>query len=80
MVTICLQHIPNNINNKFKIYKDMIYTAINKNDAYIELSEGENKLLLPTSAVILVNDSSNLVSIKNTASRKTVALVREENE
>ena len=58
----------------------MIYTNINKNNTYIELSEGENKLLLPTSAVILVNDSSNLVSIKTIGSRKTVALVKLENE
>lgn len=58
----------------------MIYNNVNKNNAYIELSEGENKLLLPTSAVILVNDSSNLVSIKTIGSRKTVALVKLENE
>lgn len=58
----------------------MIYSNINKTDTYVELTEGDNKLLMPTSAVILVDDSSNLVSIKNTASRKTVALVREENE
>lgn len=58
----------------------MIYSNINKTDTYVELTEGENKLLMPTSAVILVEDSSNLVSIKNTASRKTVALVREGNE
>lgn len=56
----------------------MIYNNVNKNNAYIELSEGENKLLLPTSAVILVNDSSNLVSIKTTGSRKTVALVKKD--
>lgn len=56
----------------------MIYTAINKNDAYIELSEGENKLLLPTSSVIIVNDESGMQSIKTVGSRKTVALVKEE--
>lgn len=58
----------------------MTYNNVNKNNAYIELSEGENKLLLPTSAVILVKDSSNLVSIKTIGSRKTVALVKLENE
>ena len=58
----------------------MIYTAINKNDAYIELSEGENKLLLPASSAIIVDDESGMKSIKTVGSRKTVALVKEENE
>ncbi len=56
----------------------MIYNSIEKTSEYIELSNGDNKLLLPTSAVILVDDSSNLVSIKTTGSRKTVALVKKD--
>lgn len=58
----------------------MIYTAINKNDAYIELSNGENKLIMPASNTIIVNDASGMQSIKTVGTRKTVALVKEENE
>lgn len=80
MVAICLQHIPNNINNKFKIYKDMIYDSMTKTDNYVELSKGDNKLIMPASSTIIVNDDSGMQSIKTVGSRKTVALVKEENE
>ena len=54
----------------------MIYTNANKTDSYIELSDGGNNIMiLPTSATILVDDNSNLISVKNVASRKTCALL-----
>lgn len=58
----------------------MIYNNITKTDTYVELSNGENKLIMPASSAIIVDDESNMLSIKTTGSRKTVALVKEENE
>lgn len=58
----------------------MIYNSMTKNDTYVELSNGDNKLIMPTSSVIIVDDESSMQSIKTIGSRKTVALVKEENE
>ena len=55
----------------------MIYNNITKTDTYVELSNGENKLIMPTSSVIIVDDESGMHSIKTTGSRKTVALVKD---
>lgn len=54
----------------------MVYTNINKTDTYVELSNGDNKLIMPTSSVIIVNDESSMQSIKTVGSRKTVALYK----
>lgn len=54
----------------------MIYTSINKTDSYIELSDGTNKLLIPTDKYIAVDDNSGLISVKSLATRKTIAMVR----
>lgn len=51
-----------------------------KTDNYVELSKGDNKLIMPTSSVIIVDDESSMTAIKTVGSRKTVALVKEENE
>lgn len=58
----------------------MIYDSMTKTDNYVELSKGDNKLIMPTSSVIIVDDESSMHSIKTVGSRKTVALVKEENE
>ena len=58
----------------------MTYNSMTKTDTYVELSNGDNKLIMPTSSVIIVNDESSIQSIKTVGSRKTVALVKEENE
>lgn len=58
----------------------MIYNSMTKTDNYVELSNGDNKLIMPTSSVIIVDDESSMQSIKTVGSRKTVALVKEENE
>lgn len=55
----------------------MIYNSITKNDAYIELSNGDNKLIMPTSAVILVDDESDLNTVKSVVSRKNIASYKE---
>ena len=55
----------------------MVYTNITKTNTYIELSEGDNKLIMPVNSAIIVDDDSELTSIKTVGSRKTVALVKE---
>lgn len=54
----------------------MIYTDFTKTDTYVELSKGDNKLIMPTSSVIIVDDESSMQSIKTVGSRKTVALYK----
>lgn len=58
----------------------MIYSSVNKTDTYIELTEGENKLIMPTNSAIIVEDESNLKTIKSIGSRKNIASYKEENE
>lgn len=58
----------------------MVYTNINKTDTYIELTEGDNKLIMPTSAAIIIDDESDLKTIKSIGSRKNLASYKEENE
>lgn len=54
----------------------MIYTGYTKTDAYYEFVGSEGKLIMPASDVILVNDESGMLAIKNTASRCTVGLLK----
>ena len=57
----------------------MIYNQANKTDTYLELStEGGEKLIMPLNSVILVDDNSDLISVKNTATRKTVCLAKKD--
>ena len=54
----------------------MIYASYTKTDSYYEfVGENGEKMLVPATDVILVDDESNLLSIKNTASRCTLGLV-----
>lgn len=49
------------------------YTAT---DTYYEfIGENGEKYIIPATDVVLVDDESNLLSIKNTASRKTIGTV-----
>lgn len=58
----------------------MIYTSANKTDTYIELTEGDNKLIMPVNCAIIVEDESDLKTIKSIGSRKNLASYKEENE
>ena len=58
----------------------MTYNSMTKTDTYVELSNGDKKLIMPASSTIIVDDESGMQSIKTVGSRKTVALVKEENE
>jgi len=55
----------------------MIFVSYTKTDSYYEFT-GENgeKLLYPVSSIIMTDDESGFISVKNTASRQTVGLLR----
>lgn len=55
----------------------MIYTGYTKTDSYYEFVGSEGKLIIPATDVVLVDDESGLISIKNTASRCTVGLLKQ---
>ena len=56
----------------------MVYTNFTKNDTYIELTEGENKLIMPLNSAIIVDDESDLNTIKSIGSRKNIASYKNE--
>lgn len=56
----------------------MVYTNIDKTNTYIELTEGENKLIMPLNSAIIVEDNSGLKTIKSVGSRKNLASYKEE--
>lgn len=58
----------------------MVYTNIDKTSTYIELTEGDNKLIIPVNSAIIVDDESGLKTIKSIGSRKNIASFKEENE
>lgn len=55
----------------------MVYfNSIEKANTYVELTtENNEKYVIPNDDVIFVNDNSGMVSVKNTASRKTIGLI-----
>lgn len=55
----------------------MVFTSYTKTDYYYEFvgANGE-KYIIPSTDVILVDDESGALSIKNTASRCTIGLVK----
>lgn len=57
----------------------MQFVSFTKEDAYYEFvgSEGD-KYVIPSTAVILVDDGSDLVSVKLIATRKTIGTVPKE--
>lgn len=54
----------------------MIYTGYTQTDAYFEFTGSEGKLIMPATDVVLVDDESGMIAIKNTASRCTVGLLK----
>ena len=53
-----------------------IYEIIEQNEQYIKLRSDDEITLLPTNSTILLDDESGFISIKNTASRKTIGLIK----
>ena len=55
----------------------MIFTSYTQTDTYYEFVGGNGeKYIIPANSVILVDDESGAISIKNTASRCTIGLVK----
>lgn len=53
-----------------------IYVSYEKTDTYYLFTDSEgNKMYMPATAVILVDDESGAIAVKNIATRKTVGLV-----
>lgn len=51
----------------------MKFISYTKTDAYYEfVGENGEKYIVPSTDVVLVDDESGAVSVKNTASRKTI--------
>lgn len=58
----------------------MKYNSYTKSDNYYEFfADNGYKEIIPSSAVILVDDDSNLLSIKLTHTRKTIGIVPKNN-
>jgi hypothetical protein len=55
----------------------MIFTNYTKTDTYYEfVGENGEKQIYPVGSIILTDDESGFISVKNTASRQTVGLLR----
>lgn len=55
----------------------MIYTTLTKEDAFIRLSDGgSNTMVIPSSEAIIVDDGSELLTIKAKGTRKNIAQVK----
>lgn len=55
----------------------MIFTSYSKTDTYYEfVGEDGQKLLYPVNSIILTDDESGMIAVKNTASRQTIGLVK----
>lgn len=51
----------------------MKFTSYTKTDTYFEfVGENGEKMIVPSVDVILIDDESGAISVKNTASRKTI--------
>ena len=52
------------------------FTEINKTETYVELTtEDGQKMIMPTSSFILIDDESGALSVKTTGSRRTIGIV-----
>ena len=55
----------------------MIFTSYTKTDTYYEFtSEDGVKYIIPSVNVVLVDDLSGTIAVKNTASRSVIGLLR----
>lgn len=57
-----------------------IYSHYDKTESYYEFYNDDGKtMIVPTSNIVLIDDESGFLSIKNTASRCTIGLVPKQN-
>lgn len=55
----------------------MIFISYTKSDSYYEfVGENGQKLIYPVSSIILTDDESGFIAVKNTASRQTIGLIK----
>lgn len=54
-----------------------IYNSMEKTSSYTKLTGDNYILYAPTSAIIIVDDESDMLAIKTIGSRKTIGLVKE---
>ena len=55
----------------------MIFTSYTKTDSYYEfVGEDGQKLIYPVNTIILTDDESGFIAVKNTASRQTIGLIK----
>ena len=55
----------------------MIFTDYTKTDTYYEfVGENGQKLIYPVNTIILTDDESGFIAVKNTASRQTIGLLK----
>ena len=55
----------------------MIFVNYTKADTYYEfVGENGEKQIYPVNSIILTDDESGMIAVKNTASRQTVGLIR----
>lgn len=69
--------IPYHFSCLYKIYCNMIFVSYTKTDTYYEfVGENGEKQIYPVGSIILTDDESGMIAVKNTASRQTVGLIR----
>lgn len=55
----------------------MIFVSYTKTSTYYEfVGENGQKLIYPVSSIILTDDESGFIALKNTASRQTIGLLK----
>lgn len=55
----------------------MIFVSYTKTDTYYEfVGDNGQKLIYPVSSIILTDDESGFIAVKNTASRQTIGLLK----
>ena len=53
-----------------------IYTSIERTTNHIKLSNSQETVTIPAEHFVMVDDESGLKAIKNTATRKTIGLLK----
>ena len=55
----------------------MIFVSYTKTDTYYEfVGDNGQKFIYPVSSIILTDDESGFIAVKNTASRQTIGLLK----
>lgn len=55
-----------------------MYSLVEKTDSYLLFEDGDKKVLVPTSQAIIVDDESDVNSLKTMSCRKTILTFTED--